>query len=103
MQNITHSSQSALHFFFKHNTSRLPRAVLLKVSEDQPIDMTHLIVNPSFESGFDGWGQRFGPQTNTVFQSRNYYVEKWEYRSKIPDVSIQQTIKNIDNGKYRLL
>lgn len=94
--------------FFLIQTQYLTAAtsqVLLKVSEDQPIDMTHLIVNPSFESGFDGWENNgLATQTNTVFPKvGTTYVEKWvNIGQKIPDVSIQQTIKNIDNGKYRL-
>ncbi len=67
--------------FFLIQTQYLTAAtsqVLLKVSEDQPIDMTHLIVNPSFESGFDGWENNgLATQTNTVFPKvGTTYVEK---------------------------
>lgn len=78
---------------------------LLKVSSEQPTDVTHLIVNPGFESGFDGWTNNgMATQTNTVFpKTGTTYVEKWvNIGQRIPDVGIQQTLTNLTNGKYRL-
>lgn len=79
---------------------------LLHTSVQAQEDKTSLIVNPSFENSFTGWvNNGFAIQTNAVFTPKDgvNFIEKWVNRgSKVPDVSIEQTITGLDNGKYRL-
>lgn len=79
---------------------------LSNASEENPIDMTYFIVNNSFESAFTGWTNAgMATQTNTAFPLKDglNYIERWVNRgTRVPDVSIQQTITNIPNGKYTL-
>lgn len=73
-------------------------------STENPLDMTSLITNPSFESGTNGWENiGFASQNNTSFigKSGNYYLERWtSIGSKLPDVSVSQTIENLPEGRY---
>lgn len=75
-------------------------------SEENPLVMTSLITNPSFESGTTGWvNNGLQEQTNTSFpgKSGTTYLERWvSVGSCVPDVSIQQTLEGMPNGKYRL-
>ncbi len=74
-------------------------------SDDKPLDFTTRITNPSFESAFEGWENNgMATQTNAVFpKNGNTYIEKWVNRSsRIPDVSIQQTLTGMPNGSYTL-
>lgn len=75
-------------------------------SETKPLVLTSLITNPNFENGTTGWeNEGLFTQTNTSFpgKSGTTYLERWVgIGSKVPDVSIRQTLKNIPNGKYRL-
>lgn len=75
-------------------------------SEDNPITMTSLITNPSFENDTTGWTNNgMKVQTNTYFPSKSgsKYMESWvEIGSKVPDVSISQSLTGLQNGKYRL-
>ncbi len=79
---------------------------LNNASEENPLDVTHHLVNPGFESAFAGWeNSGLATQTNTAFPEKKgtNYVEKWVNRgSQIPDVSIHQELTNIPNGKYTL-
>ena len=75
-------------------------------SEEQYIDMTSAITNPSFEiNGIAGWTSKgMVAQTNSSFSIKqgNTYVEAWTTKGKkIGDVSISQTI-TVPNGKYVL-
>lgn len=75
-------------------------------SPDNPLVMTSRIRNPSFENGTTGWENKgLFTQTNTSFpgKSGTTYLERWvNIGSRVPDVSICQTIADIPNGKYRL-
>ena len=76
-------------------------------SEDHPLDLTSLIINPSFETGnFTGWTQQsLSLQTNNVFNIKQgtYYAEKWvSIGSAVGDASIKQTITGLYPGRYRL-
>ncbi len=92
-------------------TSRLKNAILTyqltNASGADPLDMTHYLVNPGFESGFGGWiNYGMTTQTNTYLPGKTggTYVEAWVSRgSRVPDVSMQQLLTGIPNGKYRLI
>lgn len=72
-------------------------------SSTNPIDVTSLISNPSFESNdFTGWANSgMGTQSNTalVGKSGTYYAEVW-----MPDgeKSVSQTLTDMPAGVYRL-
>ena len=76
-------------------------------SEDDPIDMTSLIENPSFETGdFTGWtAAGMAMQGNDVFSIKEgtWYVERWTGRGGIVgDGSVEQVIEGLQPGRYRL-
>ena len=76
-------------------------------SEENPIDMTNLIVNPSFEKQFEGWtAQHMGTQGNDVFKQKkgSVYVEKWTGRGgQVGDASVLQKVEGLDLGIYKLV
>lgn len=76
-------------------------------SAENPIDMTSLIVNPSFEKQFEGWtAQHMGSQGNNVFKQKkgSVYVEKWTGRGgQVGDASVMQKIEGLDLGIYKLV
>lgn len=80
-----------------------------RLSDEAPMDITFLIVNPSFESDWNGWTNvGMGRQGNTAFTVKegSYYVEKWVANTagnNVPDVSVTQTIKGLVTGTYRIL
>ena len=76
-------------------------------SEENPLDMTGLIVNPSFETGdLTGWtAKNMGIQNNNVFNIKQgtYYLEKWTGRGgAVGDGQVSQTLTAMKPGKYRL-
>jgi uncharacterized protein YjdB len=74
-------------------------------SPENPLDVTDLIVNPSFESNFTGWTNNgMATQENAVFpKTGNTYVEKWVNRgSRVLTCGVEQTITGIPNGSYSL-
>ncbi len=75
-------------------------------SEDNPIILTSLIQNPSFEvSGTTGWTvNNMNAQNNSVFlKVGTYYLETWvNIGQQISDASVKQTLKNLPQGNYRL-
>ena len=76
-------------------------------SEDNPLDVTDLIKNPSFEMGdLTGWtSTNFGLQNNNVFNIKQgtWYAEKWTGRGGfVGDARISQTITGMPAGRYRL-
>lgn len=76
-------------------------------SEDDPIDLTSHITNPSFETGdFTGWtAAGMGLQGNDVFNIKNgtWYVERWTGRgAAVGDGSVEQTVQELQPGRYRL-
>lgn len=91
-------------------TQQLAEAILSyqykNASDENPLDMTSHIVNPSFEEGSEGWeNDGMLEQTNSIFigKSGNIYMERWvSIGSQVPDVSIQQTVEGLPNGRYRL-
>ena len=77
-------------------------------SEDNPADRTSLIQNPSFEqNGAAGWTvKNMNAQSNSVFSQKKgtYYMETWVgIGQRIGEASIEQTLKELPRGKYRLL
>ena len=76
-------------------------------SEENPIDMTSLIVNPSFEKKLEGWAvASFVTQTNSSFKQKKgaTYVEKWTSKGgKVGDASVVQKIEGLDLGIYKLV
>lgn len=80
---------------------------LKNASENKPVVRTELITNPSFEvNGASGWTvKNMNAQSNSVFsrKSGTYYMETWvDIGQKIGEASIEQTLKNLPQGKYRL-
>ena len=76
-------------------------------SEQNPLDVTGLIKNPSFETGnLTGWTTGgMGIQGNNVFNIKqgSYYVEKWTGRGgAVGDARISQTLTDLAPGRYRL-
>lgn len=80
-------------------------------TQESPVDVTGLLVNPSFEDGLTGW-------TNTGFALQGnswpkkigtYFTEKWITSSSttvqsVANSSIAQTLKmSVPNGKYKLI
>ncbi len=77
-----------------------------KATPENPVDLTYLITNPSFESGTDGWiNTGMGIQTNTAFPLKKgtAYLEKWvNMGSNVSNASIEQKLTGLPNGKYTL-
>jgi len=75
-------------------------------SKTNPLSVTTSITNPNFENGTTGWNNDgLNAQTNSYFtgKSGSTYLERWvSIGSKVPDVSIEQTLTGLHNGKYRL-
>jgi len=75
-------------------------------SEENPIDYTSWITNPSFEDGTEGWTvEGMGTQGNSVFSIKagNTYLERWVSKgSKVGDGSAMQTVKDLPVGMYQL-
>ena len=76
-------------------------------SEDNPLDMTDHIINPSFETGdLTGWTNTgMGVQGNNVFSIKQgtWYVERWTARgSAVGDARLSQKLTNMPAGRYRL-
>ena len=73
-------------------------------SPTNPMDVTDLITNPSFESGNDGWQfSGMGTQGNTSFRKvGNTYAETWTWSGGVSDSKLWQTIKDLPNGRYKL-
>ena len=75
-------------------------------SEENPIDWTNLITNPSFEDGTDGWKiDGMGTQGNTAFSLKagSTYLERWTGKgNKVGDGSVVQTLKDLPMGRYQL-
>ena len=72
-------------------------------SPTNPMDMTQLIVNPSFENGNDGWQfDNMGTQGNSDFRKvGNTYAETWtSWGSGVNDAKLWQTLTNLPNGHY---
>ena len=79
---------------------------LANASEDNPLDMTSLIINPSFENdGLNGWTSNMSTQGNNVFNIKdgNIYVEKWTGRGgAVGDAYTYQVLTNMRPGRYQL-
>ena len=78
---------------------------LYLASPEKPMDMTEFLVNPSFESGNDGWKfEGMGTQGNSDFRKvGSTYAEKWCDRGRgVDDAKLWQTLQNLPNGRYKL-
>ena len=73
-------------------------------SPANPMDVTSLITNPSFESGNDGWQfSGMGTQGNNTFgKVGNTYAETWTWSGGVSDSKLWQTLKDMPNGRYKL-
>ena len=79
----------------------------LNASEDNPVDYTSYIVNPSFEQdATTGWTvQGMQRQSNSVFtlKAGTYYLESWVgIGSQLGNHGVSQTLRNLPEGNYRL-
>lgn len=74
-------------------------------TEENPIDRTSYIVNPSFEDNTNGWeSELLATQTNTSFTKKagDVYLEKWTGSGAVGDGYAKQTITNLPVGIYQL-
>ena len=76
-------------------------------SEDDPVDYTSYIKNPSFEeNAAENWEvANMASQTNSVFSRKNgtTYMESWvSIGNKIGKASLSQTLKKLPAGNYKL-
>ena len=74
-------------------------------SPTNPMDLTELISDPSFENGGDGWKfDGMGTQGNNDFRKvGNTYAEKWCERGRgVDNGSLRQTLTDLPNGRYRV-
>lgn len=80
---------------------------MANVSEDNPVDYTSHILNPSFETGnTDNWTvSGMATQNNSTFSSKKgtYYLEAWVNRGQqIGKASASQVLKDLPDGNYKL-
>ena len=79
---------------------------LENVSEENPLDKTEYILNPSFEEAFKNWNtEGLQTQSNAVFTKKkgSLYVEKWvSIGNSVGSAYAKQTITGLPNGKYKL-
>ena len=83
-----------------------------QASEEHPLDMTIKITNPNFPDGNkSGWDNNMDMSrtdaTDYYYNEKNEemfrFAEKWvDHGNKLGDVYIQQTLKNMPEGKYTL-
>lgn len=76
-------------------------------SEDDPVDYTSYIKNPSFEeNAAENWEVvNMASQTNSVFSKKKgtTYMESWvSIGNKIGKASLSQTLKKLPAGNYKL-
>ena len=76
-------------------------------SEQNPVDVTTYIANPSFEqNGTTGWTtQNMQTQSNSVFSRKQgtYYLESWVgIGQQIGDAAVTQVIPRLPRGRYQL-
>ena len=73
-------------------------------SPSNPMDLTELITNPSFESGNDGWQfSGMGTQGNNAFRKvGNTYAETWTWSGGVSDSKLWQNLTDLPNGRYKL-
>ena len=79
----------------------------LQAQNSNPVDVTaQYITNGDFENGTTGWTvSNMSQQSNSHFTKKHatYYMETWVDRgSKIGDAMVEQTLRNVPCGKYRL-
>lgn len=76
-------------------------------SAENPIDMTSLIINPSFEKQNEGWTLNgMSSQGNDAFKKKagSTYIERWTGRGgKVGDGSVLQVVEELDMGIYQLV
>ena len=79
---------------------------LASASVSKPVEQFDLILNNSFEDGFDHWTQEhMAIQSNSAFahKSGSKYVEKWVSKGDhVGDAYVAQEIKNLPLGTYIL-
>lgn len=74
-------------------------------SEDNPIDRTDFIVNPSFENGTTGWTvSNLVSQSNNSFTQKEgtFYLEKWVSSGSAGNANVKQIITKLPVGLYKL-
>lgn len=76
-------------------------------SASNPLAMTDLITNPSFETGdLTGWNcTGMGTMDNSFFTIKQgtWYVERWTWKGNAAgDARLSQTLTNMPAGRYRL-
>ncbi|MBQ7510635.1 MAG: hypothetical protein IJT53_07010 [Prevotella sp.] len=72
------------------------------IGSNENVDLTPLIVNPSFEQGTNGWTVEggLGPQSNDSFgKTGTYYLEYWQPNGT---KSVTQTVGYLPAGLYKM-
>lgn len=72
------------------------------INGGENVDLTSVIVNPSFEQGTNGWTVEggLGPQSNTSFgKTGTYYLEYWQPNGT---KSVKQTVGYLPAGLYKM-
>ncbi len=76
-------------------------------SVENPIDMTNLIVNPSFEKQKEGWTVTdLVTQTNSSFSKKagSTYLERWTGKgAQVGNGAALQVVESLDMGVYQLV
>lgn len=96
-------------------TQAVIQSAYSEASESNPVDVSSLMTNPTFDGNYSGWtAERSGSSGNFQYQSASYstsdgsdftgFFEYWIPSSDgaLPDWSITQELSNLPNGGYRL-
>ena len=113
IDNMTTEEIIALTEECNYVTAALKVPADITASDDAPLDMTSIIVNPDFSTGdASGWTYEFAAITNIGYQGANYtngevsinqFIEGWRSgNNPIGDGSIEQTLKALPAGTYVL-
>ncbi len=109
--NTIYADASATNTVIKNTIDALVLAMKTyrygNASLENPIDMTSMIVNPSFEKQKEGWNiTDMATQGNTVFTLKkgSLYLEKWTGKGgHVGNGSALQILKGLDLGIYKLV
>ena len=113
VDNMTTEEIIALTEECNYVTAALKLPADIVASDDAPLDMTSIIVNPDFSTGdASGWTYEFDAISNLGYQGATYtngevsisqFIEGWRSgNNPIGDGSIEQTLKALPAGTYVL-
>ena len=88
------------------NEAKMAYSLVANPAEGHPFDMTHLITNPGFDNGTNGWSCESDAQNKGIASNKSNgiitgsFYENWKGSNFTG--TIYQTIKNIPLGVYKL-